>query len=46
MEPAFITDLFDIHAVFYQQLAGMADSYFTDKLGIGFPCSGFKIPAK
>ena len=46
IEPAFIAKLFNAHAAFDKQSAGMAHSYLDQELGISFSCSRFKITAE
>ncbi len=46
VETAFITELFDADAVVEQQLAGVSDAYFREKLRIGLAGAGLEIAAE
>ena len=46
VETAFVTELFDADPVVQQQLAGVSNAYFREKLGIGFAGAGLEIAAE
>lgn len=46
VETAFETELFDTDAVVDKEFTCMSYPDLRQELGIGFTCSGFKIPAK